>query len=112
MSRLQYEKRLVVQQIVDTMSQSSSFFVAGFSRLNVAKLEELRKTLREDGIVIRVYKNRLLKIAANRLGYESLSDYLTGPNIYLFDTDESNRLAKAIHQFAKQNPDFVIKAGI
>lgn len=112
MNNLRFEKEIVVKQIEENLNNSLCFFVAGYSGLNVAKLEKLRSKLKGEDAKIKVFKNRLLKIAALNLGYEEISKFLEGPNLFVFGSSESPSVAKTLHKFSQKNPALVLKGGI
>nr|WP_318032925.1 50S ribosomal protein L10 [Mycoplasmopsis cynos] len=58
-----------------------------------------------------IYKNRLFKIAAANNGLADLSEYLVGPNIFLFSENDGMVAAKLLSSFAKKHKIMVIKAG-
>lgn len=112
MSSFRKEKENVVAEIKDSLSNASSLVVAEYRGLHVSELEALRNELKESGIKVKVYKNRLFKIAAQSLGYEALETDLVGPNIFAFGSSDAIAPAKIISKFAKKNPVVVLKGGI
>lgn len=112
MSNLRFEKEIVVKQIEVTLKKAHSLFVANYSGLKVSNLENLRHELKDVESEAKIYKNRLLKLAANKLGLQELSQHLQGPNIFVFGFSEDNKLAKILHKFSQKNPAFVLKGGL
>lgn len=112
MSRFRFEKKLIVKEIEESLKVANSFFVANYEGLTVEWLEELRNRLRGENAKVKVYKNRLMKLAAHKLGFEKISDSLHGSNIFIFSFSEENTVAKILHKFATQNHRFELKAGI
>ena len=56
-------------------------------------------------------KNTLTKIAANNAGISTLDDDLAGPSAVAFVHGDPVAVAKAVRDFAKANPNPVIKGG-
>jgi large subunit ribosomal protein L10 len=71
--------------------------------------------LREAGGEYTVYKNTLVRIATRELGLE-LDDMLTGPTAIAFvptgGGGDPVAVAKALREFAKGNPNLVVKGGL
>ena len=80
--------------------------------LTSAKLQNLRKQLREAGIDFKVYKNSMSRRAAEAAGLEGLNEHLTGPNAIAFSNEDVVAPAKILNDFAKKNDKLEIKAGV
>ena len=81
-------------------------------------ISELRRALREVGGEYKIYKNTLVRFAARDLGLE-LEDLLTGPTAIAFITERPDGspgdavdVAKALRDFARTNPNLVVKGGV
>ncbi|MFD0944154.1 50S ribosomal protein L10 [Savagea faecisuis] len=112
MSKILQAKQAVVQEITDKMKESAAFIVVDYRGLSVAQATELRKQLREAGVDMTVYKNTMSRRAAESLGFEALNEFLTGPNAIAFSTEDVIAPAKVLNNFAKENEQLEIKAGI
>lgn len=112
MSKFRFEKKLIVKEIEQSLKVANSFFVANYEGLNVEWLEELRNRLRTENAKVKVYKNRLMKLAANKLGFGGITVFLRGSNVFVFSFSEENTVAKILYKFATQNDLFKLKAGI
>lgn len=112
MSKILQAKQAVVQEITDKMKESAAFIVVDYRGLSVAQATELRKQLREAGVDMTVYKNTMSRRAAESLGYEALNEFLTGPNAIAFSSEDVIAPAKVLNNFAKENEQLEIKAGI
>ena len=68
--------------------------VAKYQGISVAELQELRKNAREAGVVIKVVKNRLVRVAMSKSStYESTDTVaLTGQLLYAVSQDDSSLL--------------------
>ena len=105
-------KKVQVQEIADKFKNASSVVVVDYRGLSVAQVTELRKQLREAGVEFKVYKNTLTRRATEVAGVEGLNEYLTGPNAIAFSNEDVIAPAKIINNFAKENDDLEIKAGV
>ncbi|WGI36272.1 50S ribosomal protein L10 [Mesomycoplasma lagogenitalium] len=112
MNSFRKEKENIVAEVKNSLKQSSSLIIAEYRGLHVSEFEQLRKQLKEAGVKIKVYKNRLFKIAADELGYSELSSTLVGPNVFAFGGNDAIAPAKIISKFAKKHPEVILKGGI
>ena len=104
-------KQSIVSEIADKYKNSSSTVVAEYRGLSVAEITELRRSLRAEGVEMKVYKNTLAAKAADEAGFGDLKENLTGPNAIVFGSDET-AAARVMAQFAKKHKALVLKGGI
>lgn len=112
MSTVLEAKKSVVTEITDKLKGAATVVVVDYRGLTVAQVTELRKNLREQGIEFKVYKNSLTRRATENAGLEGLNEHLTGPNAIAFSTEDVVAPAKIINDFAKENDQLEIKAGV
>ena len=112
MSKVLEAKKSVVTEIADKLKASATVVVVDYRGLNVSQVTELRKTLRDQGIDFKVYKNSMSRRATEQVGLEGLNEHLTGPNAIAFSTDDVVAPAKILNDFAKKNEQLEIKAGV
>jgi large subunit ribosomal protein L10 len=109
------EKVAVVDEVRKRFSDSDAVLLTEYRGINVGDLAALRRALREAGGEYKVYKNTLVRFAARDLGLE-LDDQLTGPTAIAFVPTGSGgdpvAVAKALREFAKGNPNLVVKGGV
>ncbi|MGM9966216.1 MULTISPECIES: 50S ribosomal protein L10 [unclassified Rummeliibacillus] len=105
-------KQAVVQEIADKFKSAASVVVVDYRGLTVSQVTELRKQLREAGVEFKVYKNTLVRRATVETGYEELNEVLTGPNAIAFSSEDVVAPARIINNFAKENEQLEIKAGL
>ena len=104
------EKQAVVAEIGAQVAQAQAIVVAEYRGLGVAAMTELRKQARGSGIYLRVLKNTLARRAVAATPFAGLSDKMVGPLAYGISSDPV-KVAKVLHDFARSNDKFVIKAG-
>ncbi len=104
-------KKSVVSEIQNKLQTSSSTVVAEYRGLTVAEVTELRRTLRAEGVEMKVYKNTLAAKAAEAAGLGELTEQLTGPNALAFGSDET-AAARVMVKFAKKHKALVMKGGV
>ena len=72
-------KTLLIDDLLKRVNASPFLFVVDYTGLKVAKFAELRKRLGVVGAEIHVFKNNLVKKAAEKAGYPGeLGEHLTG----------------------------------
>lgn len=112
MSGIIEAKKQQVDAIADQLKGSVSTVVVDYRGLTVAEVTELRKQLREANVQYKVYKNTMLRRAAEKAGIEGLDEFLTGPTAVAFTTEDVVAPAKVIAGFAKEHEALEIKSGI
>jgi large subunit ribosomal protein L10 len=112
------EKVAVVDEIKARFEEADAVLLTEYRGLNVTAISELRRALRAAGGDYKVYKNTLVGFATESLGLE-LGDLLTGPTALAFVTTRPDgtpgdavTVAKALRDFARTNPDLVVKGGV
>lgn len=106
-------KSLVVSEIVEKLKNSSSAVVVDYKGLTVAEVTELRKVMREAGVDYKVYKNTLVRRAAQEVGIEQFNDeLLVGTNAIAFGYDDPVAPARILKKFIETHPKMNLKMGI
>ncbi len=106
------EKKPVVQAISDAVNGAASVVVVDYRGLTVTEDTELRRTLRENNVAYKVYKNTMMNFAFKGTEFEALSDVLEGPNAIAVSKDDATAPARILAEFAKKAPNLEIKAGV
>lgn len=104
-------KSTAVEEITEEFRSSSAAVLTEYRGLTVAQLKELRRSLGGNATYA-VVKNTLTKIAAKDAGVEGLGDMLVGPSAIAFITGDAVETAKGLRDFAKANPQLLIKGGV
>ena len=104
------EKAAAVAELTDRFRDSSAGVLTEYRGLTVAQLKQLRRSL-GDHAVYSVVKNTLTSIAAKEAGVDAFDGKLTGPSAIAFITGDPVVAAKGLRDFAKTNPQLVIKGG-
>ena len=102
-------KKETVKEI-ESKFDKNTVLVVNYQGLSVPEVDELRRKLREANAEFKVYKNTLVNIALNNKKI-NLTDFMEGPNAYLFSDDIIEPI-KAISGFAKEHPALEIRAGL
>ena len=111
MSALRDAKVEKVAEIKEKLQNASSFVLVDYKGLTVAEDTTLRSEYRKSGVTYHVYKNRLMKIALNELGYTQFDDALNGPTAIALGSDDIAAPAKIAMDKAKAFKKMTIKCG-
>lgn len=102
-----------VAEIEKHLDGASAMWLVDYRGLTVKQVQELRRSLREVGAEMKVYKNTLCNIALKDLELPAMDEYLSGPNGFVFATGEDIApSAKVIKTFIAKNPDLEIRGGL
>lgn len=112
MSAIIEAKKQHVTEIAEQLENSVSTVFINYRGLTVAEVTELRKQLREAGVEYKVYKNTMLRRAAEQAGIDGLDEFLVGPTAVATSTEDVVAPAKVIAGFAKEHDAIEIKTGI
>ena len=80
--------------------------------MTVEQDTKLRKTLRDNNVSYKVYKNTLVKFAVAGTEFEQLAKHLEGPTAVAVSKDDATAPAKFLVEFAKTAPALELKGGI
>ncbi|MEN6630601.1 MAG: 50S ribosomal protein L10 [Sulfuricella sp.] len=104
------EKKAVVAEVNAQLANAQTIVMAEYRGMEVGDMTKLRAKAREAGIYLRVLKNTLVRRAVAETPFAGLADQMVGPLAYGISSDPV-AAAKVLHEFAKGNDKFVIKAG-
>ncbi len=102
----------VVDEVKTRISAASASIVTEYRGLSVAELAELREALAAAGGDYKIFKNTLVRRAIDGGEYQPLDEYLSGPTALTFVEGDVSAVAKALRDFARNNPLLVIKGGL
>lgn len=103
-------KETAVAELSNLFETSSAVLLTEYRGLSVAQLKTLRRSISEHATYA-VVKNTLTKIAANQAGISAFDDSLQGPSAIAFVHGDPVAVAKSLRDFAKANPQLVVKNG-
>lgn len=112
MSALRDQKVAKVAEIKEKLGKASSFVLLDYKGLTVAEDTELRSAFRKSGVTYHVYKNRLVKIALNEMGYNQFDDALSGPTAVAMGSDDIAAPAKIALEKSKAFKKMEVKCGL
>ena len=80
-------KKNYVEEMKKNFTDNESVMIAQYQGLNVNELDSLRKELRKKGILFKITKNRITKIALKETPKKDLEKYFTGPTAPAISSD-------------------------
>ncbi len=106
------ERQATVEILTAAVKGSPNIYVTDFAGLNVAKLTELRRRLRQAGARYVVVKNTLARraLAANQVS--ALDAHLAGPTGLVLAGADPLPAAKVLGQFAKEHQKPSVRIGL
>ena len=105
-------KQPIVQAIVDDITGAESVVLVDYRGLTVAQDTELRKQLREAGIIYKVCKNTMMKRAFEGTEFAALEEHLEGPSAIAISKDDATAPARILCKFAKDAKALELKGGV
>ena len=105
------KKKTYIQEMKKFFTSTSSVFVTHYQGLNVKQLDQLRDEMRKHGILFRITKNRITKLALKDTKYKKLENLFNGPTAVAF-SDDAITSAKILTKFAKANSNLKIIGGL
>ena len=90
---------------------SKAVMVTHYQGLTMPQLDELRAKMREKGIIFKITKNRITKLALDKTKCKELSNLFTGPTAVAFG-DDAIMSARILSKFSKDNENLKLIGGI
>ena len=105
-------KQPIVDEICANVKDAQSVVLVNYLGISVAGDTALRKELRENGVVYKVYKNTLMKRAFTGSDLEPLCEHLNGANAIAICKDDPCAPARVINKHLKDNPTVSMGAAV
>ncbi len=105
------EKEQAIQEFKDRLQQSKVAIATRFIGINALQSTVLRKKLRDENVLLKVYKNTLVKRALDELGLSGAVKYLEGPTAWAFCADPVAP-AKVLKEYNKEVEKVSMAGGV
>src|SRR3954447_7315579 len=108
-------KSAVIDDIKARLDSADAAVLTEYRGLTVSDIASLRAALRPAATDYKIFKNTLARRAAHDAGLDELAQSLEGPVAIAFvrrDGGDAVTAAKALRDFARTNPNLVLKGGI
>ena len=107
------KKNTLVADLTELLSSAKLTAYANYQGLTVAELEDLRHAAREQGVRIKIVKNRLVRVAMNEIAVYKDTDttHLTGQLVYAISDSDEVAPAKVLAEFGKTHKALELVGG-
>jgi len=105
-------KAAVIEEIRAKLDAADAAVLTEYRGLTVTELATLRAALRPAATEYKVFKNTLARRAAEDTGLADIVPLLEGPVAIAFVSGDAVMAAKALRDFARGNPNLVVKGGL
>lgn len=95
-------KEQKVAELAELFTNSSILITANYSGLPVGQMNEMRRSLQEQGVKFLVIKNSLAYLAADASGKSALKDVIEGQTGIAFGDGEPTVPAKALSEYIRR----------
>ncbi len=112
MIRTKAQKQELVTALANRLRRSPTVYVTDFTGLDVAKLTQLRRRLRQAGTEFVVVKNTLARRALGDVQVPGLEPHLAGPTGLVLAGTDPVAAAKVLADFAREFEKPAIKVGL
>jgi large subunit ribosomal protein L10 len=108
------KKQSLVSELNDVLGTAKMTVYAKYDGLSVADLQELRRSAREQGVIIKVVKNRLVRVALEQSDKFAGVDagVLKGQLLYASSNNDEVAPAQALAAFAKTHDALKLEGAI
>ena len=93
-----------IAELRNILEDTQTFFLVDYQGLSAEELADLRKKVKESGGRLFVTKNTLLSVALKEQGSEGFEEMLKGPTAMVLVEEDPIGPAKAITDYANENP--------
>ena len=105
------KKKVYIDEMKNFFNKTNSVLVTHYQGLSVKQIDELRSEMRKHGILFKITKNKITKLALEGTKYKKLENLFTGPTAVAFSEDAITS-AKILTKFAKAHSHLKIIGGI
>ena len=105
-------KQPIVDKIAEEIKDAQSVVLVDYRGLTVAQDTELRKQLREAGVIYKVYKNTLMKRAFEGTDFAQLDDLLDGPSAIAISKEDATAPIRILNNIAKEAEALEFKGAV
>ena len=105
-------KQPIVDEIAAAINDAKGVVLVDYRGLTVEQDTQLRKQLREAGVIYKVYKNTLVKRAIAGTEFEPMTEQLEGPTAIAICKEDATAPARILANFAKTADALELKCGV
>jgi large subunit ribosomal protein L10 len=113
MSKTLEEKKEIVADLKEVLSQSQLALVIDYQGLSVAEISDLRRRMRPTGTVCKKAKNTLMRIAVeDDSRWQPMTKFLEGSSVFLLVQEDMKSAIKTYQDFQKATKKTELRGGV
>ena len=113
MGRTLANKKEIVADLKESLSEAQLAFVINYEGLSVAEISDLRNRLRDSGATCKITKNTLMNIAIkDDDNWQPMENLLSDATAFLFTGEEIGAAVKAYKGFQKETKKTELRGGV
>lgn len=113
MGRTLENKKAIVAELKELLSESQLALVIDYKGLSVSEISDLRNRLREKGAICKVTKNTLMRIAVEEDdAWKPMTQFLKDSSAFLLVKDDLGGAIKAYESFQKDTKKTELRGGV
>ena len=105
------QKKNYISEMKKSLDANESVLVTHYQGLTVKQLDELRAEMRKHGIMFKITKNRITKLALKDTKCKNIANLFSGPTAIALSKDAISS-AKILTKFSKDNHNLKILGGL
>ena len=105
------QKKNYITEMESQFQNNEAVLVTHYQGLTMSQLDSLRAQMREHGIIFKITKNRITKLALEKTKCKDLSNLFAGATAVAFSNDAIIS-ARILSKFAKDNENLKLLGGI
>ena len=106
------EKQPIVAEIKEALDGAKSVVLVDYRGVTVAQDTQLRRNIRKENLIYKVYKNTMVKLAIEGTEWSELEKDLDGPTAVVVSKEDATAAARVIADFSKEAKNLELKSGI
>lgn len=108
-----HQKEQAVGELAYEFSEAEAVYAVDYRGLTVAQISELRGRLLQQDTKLKVVKNSVTKLAAEKAEVATISEHLSGPTALAFVRGDAAAAAKTLQGFVKESDEILeLKGGL
>lgn len=102
----------LVNQVKKGVSENDNVFLVSYSNVSGLQMNDLRKSLQQNGASVCATKNSIARLALKELEYDGLSDKVAGQTALVWGGADSAAISKILMDFVKAADGVVVQGGL
>jgi large subunit ribosomal protein L10 len=98
------KKEQMVEELRERIARSTIAVGADYRGLTVPEMDQLRRKMRSAGVELKVVKNTLTRLAAERAGRPVLNELIDGPTALAFGYGDITDVARVFNDYLPKAP--------